>query len=240
MFVFPMLGRSTRFYDVGYSSQKYKLPIGRKGEIVLDYVIRSFHRYFETDLFVFICRSDQNDGDYLDQKMRLLGIKNYEIKIIVGETAGQAASVEAGTIGFPKTEELFIFNIDTILYDFEKLSTRKNFFGYLEVFEGEGEHWSFAEISQKKPQEVLRVVEKEKISNLCSNGLYYFRSLGVFLEALTIQRRLKYDELYVGPLFNHLIQKQMRVTYKKILKNEIGFCGTPKEYEELKNIIGIK
>jgi hypothetical protein len=80
------------------------------------------------------------------------------------------------------------------------------------------------------------VTEKERISELCSNGLYYFASLSTFASALK-SYRLKHSgvkgELYVAPLYNELIECGMLVTYKLVPASEIGFCGVPDEYTAL-------
>ena len=236
MFVFPMLGRSSRFFDAGYTVPKYKLPLGKEGKVVFDHVLGSFRRYFGTDLFVLLCRSDTNDRAFLVDRMNALGVRRFEVIEHVGETGGQAESVELSLASAPEEEELFIFNIDTVLYNFEKDAARGGAAGYLEVFTGEGTHWSFVEPSPEKPGHAARVAEKERISDLCSNGLYYFATVSTFRDALNAYRQ-KHEavtgELYVAPLYNELIERGQPVGYKLVPAGEIGFCGVPKEYVEL-------
>ena len=236
MFVFPMLGRSSRFFNAGYTVPKYKLPLGKKGQVVFDHVLGSFRRYFGTDLFVLMCREDTNDRAFLIDRMRALGVRRFEVIEHAGETAGQAESVELSLERAQEEEELFIFNIDTILYNFEKDIARGEVAGYLEVFRGEGAHWSFLEPSPNIPCHAARVVEKERISDLCSNGLYYFATVSTFKDALNAYRqkhKAVTGELYVAPLYNELIERGQSVRYKLVPAGEIGFCGLPKEYVEL-------
>jgi hypothetical protein len=236
MFVFPMLGRSSRFFNAGYTLPKYKLPLGADGQIVFDHVLGSFRRYFDTDLFVLLCRADTNDRAFLIERMHGLGVRRFDVIEYAGETGGQAESVELAVPFAPGEEELFIFNIDTVLYNFEKGTKRDEVAGYLEVFRGEGTHWSFVEPNPGRPGYAARVVEKERISDLCSNGLYYFASVRTFANALKAYR-LKHQgvagELYVAPLYNELIKNGMSVSYKLVPAGEIGFCGVPEEYVEL-------
>jgi hypothetical protein len=236
MFVFPMLGRSSRFFNAGYSVPKYKLPLGSAGEIVFDHVLGSFWRYFDTDLFILLCRADANDRAFLIERMRALGVRRFQVIEHAGDTGGQAETVELSLMEASEDEELFIFNIDTVLYNFEKDSKRGDVAGYLEVFIGEGSHWSFVEASSHRPSFVSRVVEKERISELCSNGLYYFTNVRAFASALK-SYRLKHSgvkgEFYVAPLYNELIECGMSVTYKLVPVSEIGFCGVPDEYTAL-------
>lgn len=236
MFVFPMLGRSSRFFNAGYTVPKYKLSLGEEGQIVFDHVLGAFRRYFDTDLFVLLCRADTHDRAFLVERMNALGVRRFEVIEHAGETGGQAESVELSLARAPEEEELFIFNIDTVLYNFEKDPARGEVAGYLEVFVGEGTHWSFVEPSSDRPGYAVRVVEKERISDLCSNGLYYFATLRTFLDAMGAYR-LKHHgvagELYVAPLYNELIERGQPVSYKLVPVGEIGFCGVPDEYVEL-------
>ncbi len=233
MFVFPMLGRSSRFFNAGYSMPKYKLPLGGNGKIVFDYVLNSFKCYFDTDLFVLLCRKDTNGRVFLIERMQKLGVRRFEVIEHPGDTRGQAESVELSLGLAPSGEELFIFNIDTVLYNFKKDASRGNVSGYLEVFKGDGFHWSFVEPISAESYFVARVAEKERISDLCSNGLYYFASVSVFASALNSYKR-KYpslaSELYVAPLYNELIESGKLVRYKLVSTSDIGFCGVPDEY----------
>jgi hypothetical protein len=241
MFVFPMLGRSSRFFNAGYTVPKYKLPLGKEGQIVFDHVLGSFHRYFDTDLFVLLCRADTNDRAFLVDRMCSLGVRHFEVIEHDGETGGQAESVELSLACAPEEEELFIFNIDTVLYNFEKDAARGEMAGYLEVFSGEGAHWSFVEPNPDHPGHAVRVVEKERISDLCSNGLYYFATVRTFADALDAFRLKHHDvlgEIYVAPLFNELIECGLTVTYRLVPKSDIGFCGVPDEYVALCHELG--
>ena len=236
MFVFPMLGRSSRFFNAGYTLPKYKLPLGANGQIVFDHVLGSFRRYFDTDLFVLLCREDTKDRTFLIERMRALGVQRFEVIEHVGETSGQAESVELALQCAADEEELFIFNIDTVLYNFEKEAVRGRVAGYLEVFKGEGTHWSFVEPNPDRPGYAARVLEKDRISDLCSNGLYYFASLRTFSNALNAYRLKQQGvagELFVAPIYNELIERGMLVSYKLVPAAEIGFCGVPEEYVEL-------
>ncbi len=237
-----MLGKSSRFYKAGYKEIKYKLKLNNE-KIVFDYVLESFTKYFETDLFIIICRADSKDEKFLHERLKNIGVKNFKVIVHDGDTKGQAESVEIALNKASTDEELYIFNIDTILFNFTKQKNRNNVEGYIEVFEGEGTHWSFVEPSPVCLNKAHRVVEKERISNLCCNGLYYFRTVDIFYNALNLYRNkvINYDnELYVAPIYNELIKLRKNIEYKIVNSNDIGFCGVPEEYEELKKIIQLK
>lgn len=236
MFVFPMLGKSSRFYNAGYTLPKYKLPLGEPDQIVFDHVIMSFRRYFESDRFVLICRADANDRSFIIERMHHLGVLDFKVIAHHGETNGQAESVELAVEAECADDELFIFNIDTLLYAFEKGGSHTRAAGYLEVFKGEGDHWSFVFPDSAREGHAAQVTEKVRVSDLCSNGLYYFHSVDLFRKALysyRIRAREREGEIYVAPLYNELIAMGLPVLYKTISIEDIGFCGVPDEYKKL-------
>lgn len=234
MFVISMAGLSSRFFKAGYNVPKYQLELF--GKSVFWHALSSFKNYFETDLFVVILRDVYRSKIFVKEQMEILGIKKYIIKVLEYETKGQAETVYLGIKDLAnfKSEPVYIFNIDTFRYYFEKPEFTNVCDGYLEVFKGEGNHWSFVE-----PLDGLRVgrtTEKDRISDLCSDGLYYFASLdlfiGLFEQALLENLYIK-GELYIAPMYNLLIKKNLDIRYSLISLGEIDFCGTPDEYRNL-------
>ena len=169
MFVIPMMGKSRRFTEAGYALPKYRLPL--HGRTVFFHVVKSFERYFQDDLFLFVVRRDHDVVEFLVRELQALGVKSFHIVELDGDTLGQADSVHRGLQALRSEEAVYVFNIDTIRPGFRKSSLADGAAGYLEVFEGEGEHWSFVEPGPDRS--VLRTTEKERISNLCSDGLYH-------------------------------------------------------------------
>ncbi len=234
MFVLPMLGLSSRFFAAGYDRPKYRLPLG-EGFTVFDHVLKSFEDYFATDHFRIICRKDFDDFEFIKMRLEALGITNHKVIQYDRDTLGQAHSVSLAIDEIDNDDELFVFNIDTILRDFVKADFKEDCDGYLEVFEGDGEHWSFVEPAADSLDSVRRVTEKVRISNLCSNGLYYFDSCRLFQSLVESEiSNLDRDmELYVAPLYNKIISGGGVVKYKLVSSGSIRFCGTPDEYEAL-------
>lgn len=234
--IFPMAGLSSRFSKAGYTKPKYMLDLNGKS-VFLEAVL-SFKRYFNEFKILFIYRNIQNTRTFIQEECKKLGLNLYESLELEKETDGQAHTVMLGLLKakIDDEESLLIFNIDTFRPNFSLPSNLESFDGYLEVFEGEGEQWSFVLADEKG--KVIKTAEKQRISNLCSSGLYYFKKAGdfkeVFLELQSKNQRIK-NEFYIAPMYNTLIQKGAFITYVKIDLNEIIFCGTPLEYEILKN-----
>jgi hypothetical protein len=106
--------------------------------------------------------------------------------------------------------------------------------GWLEVFRGEGANWSYVRPAPGPAPLALETAEKRPISDLCCTGLYHFARAADFIAALEEERRApQAAELYVAPLYNHLIRRGARIGYSLIGRDEVVFCGTPAEYERL-------
>ena len=237
MIVIPMAGLSSRFFKAGYSKPKYMLEA--KGKTLFEYSVESFSEYFNKEHFVFIVRDVYGTVSFVNDKCKLLGIKSYEVFLLHQESRGQADTVGIAlkNINYNLDESLIIFNIDTFRLNFSIKEKLQGVDGYLEVFLGGGDNWSYVKKSDEDSEKVVLTTEKKPISNLCSNGLYYFSKIIYFLESY--DEYLKKDEsewsggeLYVAPLYNCLIERGLYISYKIIDESDIVFCGTPKEYEE--------
>lgn len=237
MIVIPMAGLSSRFTKAGYEKPKYMLPLA--GKTVFWHSLMSFVRYFGSEKFLFVARNVQDTAYFLEKEIKELGIKDYEIVLLDKATSGQAETVEFGLkeANVSTDDSLTIFNIDSFRKDFSYPDTEwfSGCSGYLEVFRGEGDNWSYVEpMSASTGPIVKRTTEKEPVSDLCSNGLYYFASSGAFLKALDAERQNpSAKELYIAPLYNHIIKSGGEVFYHLIEDVSTIFCGVPAEYEAL-------
>jgi hypothetical protein len=235
MIVIPMVGRSSRFFQAGYALPKYQLSLN--GRSVFWHSVDSFRRYFEDEKFVFLCRQDFSAQTFIEAELCHLGIKHFQIQSFEAETRGQADTVYQGIREVDAEEPLYVFNIDTFRPGFEKAPVSCD--GYLEVFVGEGDHWSF--VQPGPSSSVVATTEKVRISNLCSNGLYYFKRKGDFdaaFEDASCRQDLVRGELYVAPLYNYLIRIGKIIRYVVVSPDKVVFCGTPSEYEALAGSYG--
>lgn len=237
MIVIPMLGRSTRFFDAGYTVPKFQLALG--GETVFAKSLRSFEQLFGSEHFLFIVRSDYNAKKFVAEEVTRLGLSDFRIIEMQCETRGQAQSVMHGTIDYEGEEPLIVFNIDTIRHNFSMPTLSEFGDGFLEVFTALGDGWSFVEPADI--HRVARTTEKERISELCSNGLYGFARLLDFRAAYTDYDNKKLTvlgELYIAPLYNFLIEQGSQIMYRIVDNKLIEHCGIPEDYELLKRKFG--
>lgn len=237
MFVISMAGMSSRFFDAGYTEPKYALRAF--GDTLFAHSIRSFERYFDDTPFVFVTLEQFDASDFVRAQCRALGIGLVEIVVLGEPTRGQAESVYAGleALGVD-AGPITIFNIDTAEPGFRQPDFVADCDGYLDVFEGTGENWSFAKPAPDGSDRVIETAEKQPISSLCSTGLYHFSSAGDFRAAFESQvdaglSGLARGEIYVAPLYNFLIADGKDVRYRVLERSDVIFFGTPAEYEAL-------
>ncbi|MDB5393587.1 MAG: hypothetical protein JWM91_1093 [Rhodospirillales bacterium] len=235
MFVIPMAGESRRFRDAGYLLPKFRLAA--HGASLFEHAVNSFSTYFRTDEFLFVVRG-ADTARFVQRWCEELMIERVAVVTLDGMTAGQAETVLRGLddAGVDDSKGIAVFNIDTFRPAYRKPQhvADPNCTGYLEVFRGSGTGWSFVAPHPVHGEEVAEVVEKDRISDLCCTGLYYFRRAGDFRWAYHNPEPPRSDaerrERYVAPLYNALISSGRRIGLQLIDSADVIFCGTPQEY----------
>ena len=243
MIVIPMAGMSSRFFKAGYEKPKYMLEA--HGKSLFEHSVNSFQAYFSSVPFLFIVKSAFDTPQFVQRKAREMGIARFHISVLEDDTRGQAETVALGLEqlhqkGVLHDGPITIFNIDTFRLNFKFPLISNNSDGYLEVFCGEGDNWSFAKPYNDQTTLVVETAEKRPISNLCSTGLYHFNRKQDFLAAYDeyLSKPIgewEKGELYIAPLYNHLINKGMKIHYHLIESDDVIFCGVPEEYTTFLN-----
>lgn len=239
--LFTMAGLSSRFCKVGYTKQKFMLRAGTDSlfsKIVTPYISINT----QIDKFVFAIRKSDEWRNWLIYELSMLGISNYVIVELPSETAGQA---ETAALALKKLKNIqlkpvFIANIDTIIHDiqvsdYSPLLSRYD--GIIEVSYLSGTNWSFVEPYSENSTRVVRFLEKQRISNLASTGLYGFASAALFINAFNKvkaqgERYMVNNELYISGVYQHLIEAGCKIHYR-VSKSKISLSGTPEQYIEL-------
>lgn len=221
--VIPLAGNSSRFFNLGYTNVKYKLPLFNSKPLlwhILSYINREYK-------IIIVLNIKFDDKNWVKSLLSILGFKSFEI-VEVADTDGQLTTVKLGIIEsqiIELSDELIVYNGDTVRhvpFDFNFNGSD----GVIEVFDQEGDHWSFVdEIGQ-----VGLVTEKKRISNYCSTGLYGFKTIDLFLK-FSDKVKLTNDEKYIAPMYNELIRGKLKVTSFLTENSSFSLCGTPQEYE---------
>ncbi|HIF9133599.1 TPA: glycosyltransferase family 2 protein [Photobacterium damselae] len=235
MIVIPMAGLSSRFFKAGYTKPKYMLEA--HGMTLFDHAVMSFEKYFISETFLFIVRDVYGTADFVKKSAKELGIKSFNIVILNKETRGQAETVYLGlkNIDVKDNTSITIFNIDTFRPEFKYPDLDELGDGYLEVFKGCGDNWSFVKPESDNSNKVIQTAEKDPISDFCCTGLYYFTKFKDFkltYEEYSKKPIAEWDkgEIYIAPLYNYLIKNNKNIRYHIIDKSKVVFCGTPDEY----------
>ncbi len=233
MIVIPMAGLSSRFFNAGFNEPKYMLEA--HGRTLFDHSVSSFENYFDSKRFLFIVKDIYDTPAFVRQRVKELGIVNFDIVILKQDTKGQAETVTVGLDQITHEGSITIFNIDTFRPGFTYPDLKSLDDGYLEVFSGSGDNWSFVKPKNEFTTEVVQTAEKNPISDLCCTGLYHFNDVRDYICAYDHYLSLPKDqwakgELYVAPLYNYLIGQGKLIHYNLINDNEVIFCGTPEEY----------
>lgn len=229
-----MAGLSSRFFSEGYDRPKYMLEA--HGKYLFDHALNSFGEYFESEDFLFIVREAYSTPEFVKSRANELGIKKFHITVLEEPTLGQAETVMLGLTDYGKYDgSITIFNIDTFRPGFKYPKFDESIDGYLEVFRGLGDNWSFAKPYSEFSTKVKETAEKKVISDLCSTGLYYFSTSIQFTEAYKKYIKLPKEEwvngeLYIAPLYNLLISDGANIHYHEIHAEDVIFCGVPAEY----------
>lgn len=248
MIIFPMAGLSSRFFKAGYDRPKYMLSYG--GKTVFTHVVSGFADCFGNEPLVFTCRSDFDTPAFVERELRALGLEEtqFHIHCLDTTTRGQAETVllSISHLRPSSSEPLTIFNVDTVRHNYRPMEGRAaSSKGFLEVVREEGDHWSFvlpeAGTSESTTRgRATKVIEKRRISDLCSTGLYHFNTAQLYQDLYEAtyseaEAAAGLSEQYIAPLYQTGIDLGLRFDYQVLDREMLDFCGTPQEYEFLCN-----
>jgi hypothetical protein len=222
--VITLAGDSSRFFKEGFTDVKYKLLFDGKT------IIESILAYIPRELKVLIVSNEKyEDVPFCSNLLEKMGFSQFrvvEIQSTKGQLETLVLGLEQASDFYNLNEVLCVYNGDTI----RKSRIWEGFEGdgYIEVFESEGSHWSFVDRLGK----VNHVVEKNRISNYCSSGLYYFNQIDMVLNNYEAYKMngIEENELYVAPFYNYLIKRNFEIFSSKLSLDSFIFCGTPIEY----------
>ena len=231
--IITMAGEGSRFKKVGYKVPKHEIEV--KGKSLFEWSMLSLKNFFDEE-FIFIVRENNYNKENLKYLCARLGIKNFKLKEIKELTDGQASTAYLCNEYISEDEDILIYNIDTYIFGNElQKEEMQKYDGYIPVFKSEGNKWSFIKLDNNG--KVIDVVEKIRVSNLGSIGLYYFKTWRDYKEIYLEYKeeiKEKYKEVYIAPMYHYLIKKEKNIGYI-ILKNEnIYVLGTPEDLERFK------
>lgn len=240
--VITMGGLGSRFRKAGWDVPKYMIEV--KGKTLFEWSLMSLGGYKDTVYqYIFIAIKDEtNDAaDFIENKCREMEIENHHVIILDHLTDGQATTAMMAQ-GYWKPEHaLLIYNIDTYVETGQMNSLELRGDGFIPCFQAEGDHWSFVRLD--KNGKVVEIKEKERISDYCTLGAYYFKTCDLYKklyeEYYSGTTGLVNGEKYVAPLYDYLLSKGGEIYISDIDPKKVHVLGTPEElhvFEEDKEV----
>lgn len=237
--VITMGGLGSRFRRMGYDKPKYMIQA--KGKTLFEWSLSSLEGYEEKiNQYIFIAMRDTavDVESFIKLQCQKLKIKSYKLILLDYLTDGQATTAYLAKEYWKKENALLIYNIDT--YVEPRIMSKEPFKGdgFIPCFKAKGNHWSFVRLDDTG--KVVEIREKERISDYCTIGAYYFKTCKLY-EQLYEQyysenEHLVNGEKYVAPLYNYLLSKNGKIYISDIEASKVHVLGTPEELTEFLNL----
>jgi len=233
--IIPMAGLGKRFLNRGYTISKPLIPIN--GKPMIERVVENLGI---TKNLTFLIQGEILEDGFLESLLREI-CQSPRIISLDRLTEGPLSTTLLAR-EFISRSPLMIINCDQIIQDFN-LDNIFNFINYnkldglLGTFISNSHKNSYVKLDERGWITLVR--EKERISNIATNGLHFWRDGHDFLRSAdkTIRDDVRCNgEFYIAPTYNYLIQED-----KKILPffyNLHWPIGTPEDLEwYTKNIL---
>lgn len=230
--IITMAGLGTRFTKQGLID-KFKITFDNK--TLLEHSLNSLRQFWENH-FIFVTRFlSEDDKKKIQTVCKKIGINSYEFFNLNKTTSGQAESAYLATLSIQEDTPFLIYNIDTKIKNLKIPENLINDYdGNIVTFNAEGEHWSF--VKTLDCTLITKVVEKERISNLASVGLYIFNSLKLyqdFFERFHHEILNFYGETFVAPFYDKMIIEGKKISNYTVPSESVIPMGTPEELDAI-------
>ncbi len=224
----PAAGNGSRFSKDGWTVPKPMIDIN--GSLMIEEVINNLNL---NNCNRILLLRDEHLSDYSDHSQRLScgGNKIIRVKDL---TEGTICTALLARRLIDCDDPLLIANSDQIVEfdcnDFVKDCQRRSLDGSILVFKDKDRDikWSFAEINNQG--EVIRVAEKEAISDLATVGIYYFNKGSEFISAaidMIANNERVNGEFYTCPVYNYMIKNGAKIGIYEIPPSSMNGIGTP-------------
>ena len=229
-------GTGKRFKDAKIRQPKFLLNF--KNKSVVENILESFSGNFL--LIVGVNHAYKNYIKLIENSINNAGIKNYYI-VLIDSTQSQSETAFKTLIKIENKKldsntPLFIINGDTITdkknLDIISNKMKKNDLqGLIEYFISNSKSFSYILIDEKS--NVIKIQEKEVISNFATTGFYGFRNFcsysKAYKKAIEEFKDNEESEMYISFLYKKMIQDGQKIGSFSVIKNPI-VLGTPEEY----------
>lgn len=232
--VITMGGLGSRFRKMGYTVPKYMIEA--KGKTLFEWSMISLDGFAaDVNQYIFIAMKDENVDveKFIKEQCQKLEFKNFNVILLDYLTDGQATTASLAEKYWNPNNPLLIYNIDTYVESGEMHIGELRGDGFIPCFQAEGEHWSFVRLDEDG--KVVEIKEKQRISNYCTLGAYYFKTCQLYKnlydEYYSKTQELVNGEKYVAPLYDYLLSKGGEIYISDIAPEKVHVLGTPEELE---------
>lgn len=229
-----MAGRGSRYSNEGYQTPKPLIEVS--GKPMIFHAWRSIKDIPCRKLIFIALREHEQHFGVRTILQNWIPVP-FELILIDEVTEGQLCTILLASDFFEKNEGVLITASDTFIESQIGVELQQNQAdGIISVFDLPGDQWSFA-----LPDEngrVIRVTEKERISNYASTGIYYFadaRAMQSEAEQMISENERTRGEFYIMPLYNRMIQKGANIILSQA--NAMWDMGTPEAKRKFENYL---
>ncbi len=229
--VIPMAGAGSRFTAAGYVEPKPFIPI--KGRPMIEHVIENIAQ--EGDKIYLLCRLEHMA--YLASSS-LCDRSNVAFIPVERITEGAACTVLRAESFIDNDEPLTLVNSDQYVF-YDRAGWRKftqSVDAGIMTFESDHPKWSY---SLEENGRVVRVAEKQPISDKATVGIYYFAKGRYFVTGAKrmIEKDIRVNnEYYVCPVFNELVDL---INVQNFDVRRMYGLGTPEDLEANYEVVGL-
>ena len=230
--VITMAGLGSRFQKAGYKEPKFMIKAF--GKTLFEWSMDSLIGLNDDNIkYTFIVRKECKAKEFIEEKVKKYNINHCHIIEIDYLTDGQATTCMLANSLWDKEDELLVYNIDTYVEPYEMKKEDFKGDGFIPCFKAEGDHWSFVKTDDNG--KVIEVKEKERISDNCTIGAYYFKTCKLFErlydEYYNQEKTTNNQEKYIAPLYNYMLEKNMKLYISNIPQEKVHVLGTPDELD---------
>lgn len=234
--VVPLVGKGSRFAELGYSMPKPLILIDDK--TIIEHSMASFI-IPESCQLIFIVRTEHINNYHIDAFLKQKFGNNTVIVSVDGDTRGSVESVLKAKEFINDELPLAIWCSDVFFGDGKTIPNNEKIndtLNYVYTTKANSPAYSYVKIDSNNY--LTEVVEKKVISDNANLGYYAFESGKLFVKYANEMINSDYKsngEFFLAPLYNLIIRDNIKVSYKEFERSH--FFGTPKEMQFYKECV---
>lgn len=225
-----MAGTGQRFKDAGYAEPKPFIQV--KDDIMIKKVISSVGLFGKEYRYHFIMTEECCDYYIKNIAPIETGGGTSSITKVYGKQEGAVHSLSFAKHLLDNDSPLIILNCDGLIYfntkELQDIIKNEDTDGAILLFKNSHPRFSYAILNESNV--IIKVAEKEVISDDATCGLYYWRRGSDFFKYAQqmIDKQIKINnEYYVCPVYNQAIEGGKKI--KGLWCDEMYSVGTPEE-----------